>query len=66
MMCRGQFQVAIGDSVPKLFRFGTAEKLWAVSTSDLPARKPARQKRRSFKTQRLAGAGSGNRTPTGL
>jgi len=26
MMCRWQFQVAIGDSAPKLFRFSTSRK----------------------------------------
>jgi hypothetical protein len=26
MMCRWQFQVAIGDSVPKLFPFGTSQQ----------------------------------------
>jgi hypothetical protein len=35
MMCRWQFQVAIGDSAPKLFRLALAEKLVTNSSPNL-------------------------------
>ena len=35
MMCRGQFQVAGGDSVPKMLRFGTSRKTVTDSSPNL-------------------------------